>query len=270
MALSGVPILRPPANALGGGLALHHAPPGVASNSTLPDISGLHRPVIALASALHQFNADTVWRGDVTQAAPVDACFQLDRETDAFAAQLGAKCLEIALVEEAEMIGSPCVVTGKICEWPNGSGGSGVLARPLAADQDRHATQIDEDLRRPSFDTSLLWRGTDGSNPSSSSKESANFQSFEPEGGARKEGTKRCRGTLRIAAGTRSSRAALPSSALARSTWIPMTSTMCRRRIAKCASLIGFMAYPTLMLVLVRSTRFADVLTQETECSPQL
>src|SRR5580692_57520 len=73
---------------------------------------------------------------------------------------------------------------------------------------------------------------------------------------ARKEGTKRCRGTLRIAASTRSSRAALPSSSLARSTWIPMTSTMCRRRIAKCASLIGFMACPTLMLVLVRSTRW--------------
>ena len=128
MALSGVPILRPPANALGGGLALHHAPPGVASNSTLPDISGLHRPVIALASALHQFNADTVWRGDVTQAAPVDACFQLDRETDAFAGQLGTKCLEIALVEEAEMIGPPCVMTGKIFKWPNASGGGGVLA----------------------------------------------------------------------------------------------------------------------------------------------
>src|SRR6516225_6177670 len=236
-------------------LALHHA--GRRLDSTLPDISGLHRPVIAPVSALHQFDADTVWRGDVTQAAPVDAGFQLDRETDAFAAQLGAKCLEITLVEEAEMIGPPRVVTGKICKWPNGSGGSGVLARPLAADQDRHATQIDEDLRRPSFDTSLLWRGTDGSNPSSSSKESANFQSFEPGAGARKEGTKRCRGTLRIAASTRSSRAALPSSWLARSTWIPMTSTMCRRRIAKCASLIGFMACPTLMLVLVRSTRFA-------------
>ena len=129
--------------------ALHHAPPGVASNSTLPDISGLHRPVIAPVSALHQFDADTVWRGDVTQAAPVDAGFQLDRETDAFAAQLGAKCLEITLVEEAEMIGPPCVVTGKICKWPNGSGGSGVLARPLAADQDRRAAQIDEDRRRP-------------------------------------------------------------------------------------------------------------------------
>jgi len=53
------------------------------------------------------------------------------------------------LVEEAEMIGPPCVVTGKICKWPNGSGGSGVLARPLAADQDRRAAQIDEDRRRP-------------------------------------------------------------------------------------------------------------------------
>jgi len=115
----------------------------------LPDISGLHRPVIAPVSALHQFDADTVWRGDVTQAAAVDADFQLDHEADAFAAQLGAKSLEIALVEEAEMIGPPCVVTGKICKWPNGSRRSGVLARPLAADQDCHATQIDEDLPRP-------------------------------------------------------------------------------------------------------------------------
>ena len=49
-----------------------------------------------------------------------------------------------------------------------------------------------------------------------------------------------------------------------------MTSTMCRRRIAKCASLIGFIACPTLMLVLVRSTRFAGRIDQKTECSPQL
>jgi hypothetical protein len=63
-------------------------------------------------SALHQFDADPVWRGDVTQAAAVDAGYQLDRKTDAFAAQLGAKCLEIALVEEAEMIGPPMC-----CDW---------------------------------------------------------------------------------------------------------------------------------------------------------
>src|SRR5436190_21277201 len=47
-----------------------------------------------------------------------------------------------------------------------------------------------------------------------------------------------------------------------------MTSTMCRRRIAKCASLIGFMACPTLMLVLVRSTRFAGRI--DPKFSPQL
>jgi hypothetical protein len=40
-------------------------------------------------------------------------------------------------------------VTGEVAKWTNGSGGSGVLARPLSADQDRHAAQIDEDLRRP-------------------------------------------------------------------------------------------------------------------------
>jgi hypothetical protein len=72
----------------------------------------LQRPVIEPVSVLHQFDADTVWRGDVTQPAAVDAGFQLDRETDAFATQLDAKFLEIAAVEETEMIGPPLR-----CDW---------------------------------------------------------------------------------------------------------------------------------------------------------
>ena len=48
------------------------------------------------------------------------------------------------------------------------------------------------------------------------------------------------------------------------------TSTMCRRRIAKCASLIGFMACPTLIWSWFARPGSRDVLTQETERSPQL
>src|SRR6516164_2393690 len=86
-----------------------------------------------------------------------------------------------------------------------------------------------------------------------------------------KESTKRCRGTLRIAASTRSSRAALPSSSLARSTWIPMTSTICRRRICEMRfahRLHGNALHSCWSWFARPASR--DVLTQETECSPQL
>jgi len=98
-------------------------------------------------SALHQFDADTIGRGDVAQEAAIDTSFQLDRETNALAAQLGAECFEVALIEEAEMIGPPRVMARKVCVLSDRPGGGGVLARPLAADQDRHAAQIDKDLR---------------------------------------------------------------------------------------------------------------------------
>jgi hypothetical protein len=53
--------------------------------------------------------------------------------------------------------------------------------------------------------------------------------------------TKRCRGTRRIAASTRSLSASWPSSSLKSSTRISTSSTMCRRKIARCLSFIGFM-----------------------------
>ena len=85
--------------------------------------------------------------------------------------------------------------------------------------------------------------------------------------GARKEGTKRCRGTLRIAASMRSSRAALPSSSLASSTWTPMTSTMCREmRFAH--RLHGNALHSCWSWFARPASR--DGLTQETECSAQL
>src|SRR5690349_3367962 len=44
--------------------------------------------------------------------------------------------------QEAEMVGPPGIMAGKVGILPNGSGGSGVLARPLAADKDRHSAEI--------------------------------------------------------------------------------------------------------------------------------
>src|SRR5260370_25520117 len=45
------------------------------------------------------------------------------------------------------MGGSPGVMAGKIRVLPNRLGGGGGFARPLAADEDRHAAQSNEDLR---------------------------------------------------------------------------------------------------------------------------
>ena len=49
-------------------------------------------------SALHEFDAYTVWRRDVAQQAAVYALLQLDGKGYAFAAQLVAEACEIALV----------------------------------------------------------------------------------------------------------------------------------------------------------------------------
>src|SRR3984893_4322228 len=45
------------------------------------------------------------------------------------------------------MVGSPGVMAGKVRVLPNRPGGGGGFARPSAADEYRHAAQIDEDLR---------------------------------------------------------------------------------------------------------------------------
>src|SRR5216683_988315 len=45
------------------------------------------------------------------------------------------------------MVGSPGVMAGKVRVLPNRPGGSGGFARPSAADEDRHAAQINKDLR---------------------------------------------------------------------------------------------------------------------------
>ncbi len=55
-------------------------------------------------------------------------------------------------------------------------------------------------------------------------------------------GTKRCRGMRNMAVNIRSSSAALPSSSSSRSTCMPMSSTICRHKIARCFSFIGFMS----------------------------
>ena len=70
---------------------------------------------------------------------------QLDREGHALDAQLGAERFEIALVQEAEMVGAPRVMAGKVRVWPDGPGGDRGLTQPPAPNQDRHPAEIDED-----------------------------------------------------------------------------------------------------------------------------
>src|ERR1051326_9163757 len=103
-------------------------------------------------STLHDFDADAVGRRDIAQETATDALFQLDRKTDALQAQLGTKGGEIALIQKAEMVSAPGVVTREIGVGPDRPRGRRILARALAADQDRHAAQFDKDLRRAARD----------------------------------------------------------------------------------------------------------------------
>lgn len=99
-------------------------------------------------SALHELDADIVGGRDVAQQATVEAAFQFDGKLDAFGAQLGAECGEIACVEKPEMIGAPFVVAGKPAKAANRRRVDGGLGRALAADDDGLAAQLHEDLRR--------------------------------------------------------------------------------------------------------------------------
>jgi hypothetical protein len=96
---------------------------------------------------LHEFDADTVRRGNVAQQAAAYAFLQLDRKAYAFLAQVGAEGRQVALVQETEMIGSPGVVAGEIGIGPNRLVGGRILPRAAATDQDRDAAELDEDLR---------------------------------------------------------------------------------------------------------------------------
>src|SRR5437764_9583423 len=104
-------------------------------------------------STLHDFDADPVGRRDIAQEIPADALLQFDWKMDALRAQLGTKRSEVALGQKTEMIRAPPVVAGKIGVGPDRPCRRGILARALAADQDRHAAQLDKDLRRAARDS---------------------------------------------------------------------------------------------------------------------
>src|SRR6185295_1136983 len=103
-------------------------------------------------SALHEFDADTIRRGNVAQQAAANAFLQLDREAHAFLAQVGAEGRQVTLVQETEMIGAPGVVAGEIGIGPDRLVGCRILPGAAATDQDRHAAELDEDLRGPAGD----------------------------------------------------------------------------------------------------------------------
>src|SRR6266404_153369 len=94
------------------------------------------------SSRLHQLDADAVRCRDVAQETAVHALLQLDRESDILGPKPGAKGGEIALIEEAEMVGSPRVVAGEVGIGPDRPCGLRCFARPPAADQDRHSAEI--------------------------------------------------------------------------------------------------------------------------------
>src|SRR6266481_1579120 len=98
-------------------------------------------------SALHQLDADAIGCSDVAQEAAVYAVLQLDGKSHTLRPKLGAKGREIAPIEETEMVGSPCVMAGEVGIGPDRSGGRRGFTGSPAADQDRHAAEIDEDLR---------------------------------------------------------------------------------------------------------------------------
>src|SRR5436190_4649736 len=103
-------------------------------------------------STLHDFDADPVGRSDIAQETPADALLQFDRKVDALRAQLGTERGKIALVQKPEMIRAPRIVAGKIGIWPDRPRRRRILTRALAADQDRHAAQLDKNLRRAARD----------------------------------------------------------------------------------------------------------------------
>ena len=74
-------------------------------------------------SALHQLDADAIGCSDVAQEAAVYAVLQLDGKSHTLRPKLGAKGREIALIEETEMVGSPCVMAGEVGIGPDRSGG---------------------------------------------------------------------------------------------------------------------------------------------------
>src|SRR5438067_3365979 len=69
-------------------------------------------------STLHDFDADPVGRGDIAQETPADAFLQFDREVDALRAQSGAEGGEIAVIQKAEMVGTPFIMAGIIGVGP--------------------------------------------------------------------------------------------------------------------------------------------------------
>src|SRR5712691_2819755 len=121
----------------------------------MPRISGIR------TLALHQFDADAIRRRDIAQQAAAHAFLQFDRKTHAFRAQLIAERLEIALVQKAEMVGAPRIMAGKIRVLPDRPGSDRGFARPLSADQDRHAAEFDKDLRGAAGDRVGDDRGTE-------------------------------------------------------------------------------------------------------------
>jgi hypothetical protein len=98
-------------------------------------------------SGLHQLDADPIGRRDISQQASANPSLQLDRKGDTLCPQLGTERPEITLIHEAKMVDPAGVMARKVGEVPYWPRIDRCFARALAANEDRHATQIDKNLR---------------------------------------------------------------------------------------------------------------------------
>ena len=100
-----------------------------------------------MALALHQFDTDAVGRCDITQQSPPDAFLQRHGKAHPFGVQLVAERAQVAMIDEAEVISTPCIVTGVIGVLLHQAGGRGGLAGTLAANDNGLAANFEENLR---------------------------------------------------------------------------------------------------------------------------
>jgi hypothetical protein len=72
----------------------------------------------------------------------------VNREAHRLCPPRGAEGCKVTLVQEGKMVDPTRVVAGKAGELPDRRGDDWSLALTLAANKDRHAAEIDENLRR--------------------------------------------------------------------------------------------------------------------------
>jgi hypothetical protein len=97
---------------------------------------------------LYELNANAVGCRDVTQQVPSVAWLQCHRKLHAFRTQLVVEGTQVAVVQEAKVIGPPGVVAGEMGKRLDRTGWHGGFAGPVAANDQGLTPQLEENVRR--------------------------------------------------------------------------------------------------------------------------